>query len=282
MYEATTIINMNTLIVMESLDEGEMHTGSWLVDDLAAEMRQASLALGKATVRDRDQFFGTMERLRRDAGELGRRYILQIDAHGDQRAGLLLKPSGQVVSWREFVDASREVNNATLNNLVVVLACCHGFHAVLDVSIRDLTPFCSLVGPSAVITAGTIQSTLSSFYRSLIATNDYTDALRTLTPHFDVFHAERVLVNAYLGYIKSQCKGRGRRERVDRLLTELRGRQPHVDLTVARGQLKALTRPDPQAYEGYKERFLMSAHLANAGRFPSSHDALIAALEREQ
>ena len=279
MYEATTIINMNSLVVMESLGDQELHTGTWLVEDLAAEMREAELALGMATVRDRRQFFGTMERLRTDADELGRKYILQIDAHGDRHAGLLLKPSGQVVSWREFVDACREVNMATLNNLVVVLACCDGFHSVLNVSIRDLTPFCTLVGPSAVITAGAVQSTLSSFYRKLVATNDYSAALDELAPHFDVFHSERILVSAYLGYIKSQCKGRGRRERVDRLLTEILDRQPLADLSVARRQLKALTRPDAQAYDRFKERFLMSAHLDNAGRFPSSHDALMAALE---
>ena len=278
-YEATTIINVNTLVVLESLGDGELHTGTWLVDDLSAELRRQEIAMGFGTVRDRREFFGTLEGIRRKSADLGRRFILHIDAHGSHRDGLRLEPSGQFVAWSELADACREVNAASLNNLVVVLASCHGFHAVLNVTIKALTPFCTLIGPTDIVSAGLIQDTFSSFYRKLFDTNDFSAALADLPPEFQVFHAERILVNAYLGYLRDQCRGKGRRERVDRLLSEIVDRGVPLDLSVARKELKALTRPDAAAFEQFKRAFLMSDHSDNADRFPSSHDDLLASLD---
>lgn len=278
MYEATTIINVNTLVVLESLADGELHTGTWLADDLAAELRQQQIAFGFGKVQDRRQFFGTLEGVRRKAIELGRRYIIHIDAHGSQRDGLRLEPSGEFVAWSELVDACREINLASLNNLVVVLASCHGFHAVLNVTIRELAPFCTLLGPTDVVSAGLVQDTFSTFYRQLFDTNDFSVALAGLPPDFQVFHAERILVNAYLGYLRTQCRGDGRRERIDRLLSEVVVRGIPLNLSVARKELKKVTRPDAAIYEEFKRRFLMSDHTQNVGRFPSSHEDLLASL----
>ncbi len=277
-YEATTIINVNTLIVLESLGDRELHTGTWLVDDLSAELRRQKIAIGFGTVRDRREFFGTLEGIRRNAADLGRRFILHIDAHGSQRDGLRLEPSGEFVAWSELADACREINEASLNNLVVVLASCHGFHAVLNVTIKDLTPFCTLIGPTGIIHAGLIQETFSKFYRKLFDTNDFSAALSDLPPEFQVFHAERILVNAYFGYLRDRCRGKGRRERVERMLSEIVDRGVPLKLNVARKELKALTRPDAAAFDQFKRAFLMSDHPTNADRFPSTHDDLLASL----
>lgn len=280
MFEATTIINVNSLLILESLPSGDAHTGTYLNDDLAAELRQQSVPVGFGTIGSRAAFWKAMDWMRNPQTAGKHRFILHIEAHGAaDRSGLAFAPSGDVMPWAEFVDLVREVNRQCLNNLVVVMACCHGFHSILDVSIKDLTPFCTLIGPSEVVTAGLIQQEFPKFYRTLFATNDFNAALGGLDPAFQVYHAEKLLVNSYLGYLRAACRGRGKQKRIDRLLSELKSRRPNVDISKSRRQLKALVRPETGDYEGFKRKFLMSDHADNVGRFPSTLADLVAALE---
>jgi hypothetical protein len=168
----------------------------------------------------------------------------------------------------------RALNISTANNLVVVLAVCHGFAAITQVDIRTAAPYCVLLGPvNEVMNLDLVQAT-SMFYRSLLDTGDLAKAAKLL-PTFEMFTCERLFVRAFALYLRDNAVGSARRRAVERLVSKGRALFPSRPLTDIRQTAKAGLRPNDSTYRKFHRRFLLSDAPGNADRFSVTLDEIL-------
>lgn len=270
-----TSCESNSLVVIESL-RGERRTGLHLFNDLEVEFRSAKFGIEYVDVARRVQMQRLFTQLTRAASDRGLRPILHLEAHGTEHGdGLVLAPSGETVAWDEFALMARALNVVTANNLVVVLAVCRGFKAVLAATVVEPVPFCLLVGPDRPVTNQQILSSFGPFYRTLISLNEMGEALRHLPAGYAHFNCEELFAGAMASYFRRHSAGRGRRERVERLVSEARSRLPATELRSIRRLAKEKTRATKEVFDRFKRTYLMTDIPANTGRFKVAYDDVV-------
>jgi hypothetical protein len=266
--EFTTSVTTNTLVVLESLADAERKTGRYLTEDISAFCLDKRFNVCRSEIQSSAGFRRAIKNLEVDAHEKGLRPILHLEVHGlGDKSGLLFHPSGDTMKWDELGDLTRELNRATKNNLLVVMAVCHGYSAILATDIKKLTPFCILIGPEGEITNQELLRGCGPFYRGLLEDGSLTDAVMHLPASYGLHSCERLFANLFAKHVRENCRGSGRQERVESLVTQARAVNTTMSLRNLRRAAKKRARPDPATFEKFGQRFLMSAHPENRGRF---------------
>jgi hypothetical protein len=164
-------------------------------------------------------------------------------------------------------------------------AAAEGLLSITAINMREAAPFLALIGPEEAVSAGEIDLGFPAYYAELLQHGDLGSALAKLSGKFGLFLADRLLLKAFAGYLREGCKGVGRDARIERLLAEfLEKNAAHkVKEAAVRRFLEDYTRPNPEAFERFKRRFLLSDHPLNKGRFDSlNFDAALAAGDRAE
>jgi hypothetical protein len=274
-----TTAQFNKVFVIESLEAGDVHGGTHLVEEIKPTIDSLRLGLAFWQVGDRAAFDEAMRQVwAQCAREFPRTYpILHIEAHGSHdRKGILLSPSGEVVPWESFAQACRAINRESHNNLLVTTGLCFGLRAISAVSILAPAPFFALLGPEVEV-SGQECDCISMFYNELLRTGDTERAQAKLSEKFGLFLAERLFIRGYADYVQKHTRGSGRRERLEKLLSQATAiyGSTRGSLAELRRKIKERLKPDPSSFERMKHRFLMSDHPDNEGRFQGTFaDAL--------
>ena len=266
----------NKIYVAESLPDGELSTGIQLARDTLKLLCDVNeVAMDACNIGDKQSFFAFMKRVELQTRDQGVFPIIHLDIHGDE-FGLQLS-SDERVAWCALSDICRLINNHCSNNLLVILAVCHGFDLVYRTTITKLTPFCCLVGPTDDILVGQMRRGFPKFYRELFCSGELDSAFSLLGDPYELYLCENVFGANAINYIQTQCRGTGREKRVEDLLTEVR-RSPTgrlIATSCARRKIKELIKPDAGKLERYRIKFLMADHPKNEGRFKLSIDEII-------
>ncbi len=260
------------LVILESLARDEAQTGTSLAEKMMLHGVEYPVHLRK--VGNASEFQEAMKEL---SWQLvpGNGAALHVEMHGDANAGLVLAPSGDSVSWEEFGRLCREANQACSNNLLVTIAACHGQCALRAIcNANALTPFCILVAPNSSAAVRDLVS-FSDFYETLIGANDILRAHGQLPDQFALDYCEEILAKALVDYIIHGTMGKGRRLRVERLVTRIRKAKPRIPLRTARAHLKRHVVFSREHFERYRRSFLMADAPENRDRFRLSHKELV-------
>lgn len=243
-YFSTEMI-YNKIYICEALPDGELSTGIQLARDIKPLCDIQEVAMDACKINDKQLFMIFMNQVKSQVREQGVFPIIHLEIHGlDDKSGLWL-PSNEKVGWNEFADVCREINAYCSNNLLVVLAVCYGFQAAFQTTIKKLTPFFGLIGPSKTVDVSQIESVFPKFYRELLCSDDLESAFSRLgNPHL-LYLCEEAFVNNAIAYVKNYCQGKGLQERVE-------GKLEHIRIN-----------------------FLMADHPKNKNRFTLTSDDLI-------
>jgi hypothetical protein len=275
----TTGFSSNALIVVESLCADESKTGKYLHDDLHAFLHEKRLKPFFEQVSSAAEFRSLMAKLTIGAQQHGLAPILHLEVHGSEdRKGLIFQPSADFLGWPEFADLARQLNEATHNNLMVTMGVCHGFHAVLALKIAKPAPFCELVGTQETVMNVALRKAFGPFYRRLLENNDLSEARKELPKGFLVFSCEELFVKSIIRYFRESATGKGRLERIERLVTQARLRAPQMELRKMRRLLKKNIRPSPDVFERYRRVFLLSDYPDNRARFTVRYKDVLSAI----
>ena len=137
----------------------------------------------------------------------GMKPIMHFDMHGNEKSGLEISPTKEMISWTELTDYLREINVATKNNLCVIACACFGLNAIMPLSIHSATPFLVLLAPEKEVLVGYLEDKIFPFYRTLIDTGSIDEAYNLhISEKFIYFHSEKMLVLSIARYIKVKCK----------------------------------------------------------------------------
>lgn len=251
----------NAIVLISSAAEGEEGIPRRISEDLTGLADKSGKFLFRHTVVDtREQFRSRVRELEEDASK-GLRPILHLDMHGDLECGLQLGRSKEFIAWLPLVEMLRRVNIASCGNLLVILTACHGIRAIMPISIKKPTPFFALIAPKSEIFIWQIEAGIFPFFRSLIEEESIDTALEHIGDQFQYFHSEKMLVVSLAKYIMQHCRGRGGRERRERLLTEVLAspniRNNRKNRRRYRKEIKKFLLPNQRLLDEYANRFLL-------------------------
>lgn len=275
----------NKIFVIESLPPTDLQTAGRLVrDNLEPTVTSLGLGLMHVKVANRSEFVMAMKEVASQCARVTPETypILHIEAHGAQDgSGISLFPSSEIVPWGEFTNLCRVINIECHNNLLVVTALCFGLLSITEVKIAEASPFFAVVGPQLAVTAGEIER-FNAFYAELFKYGDVALAMSSLSDKFGLFVSERVFLNSFATFVKTLGKGRGKKRRIERLITEFMSTESagRLPLSEVRRLAKKHTQPDARTFERFKKRFLLSDHPRNLNRFSVTFRDVMTLVER--
>lgn len=266
---------LNKLWIIESLPEGDLKTGTRLIErfqDNGASGHQAlSVALEQPA--SKDELLAVLNTICGEAS-IGRYPMLHFECHGSMDG--LATANGDHVKWEELKEPLVNINRACRMNLVVLLAACRGIWLIETAKSMDYAPFWAVIGPEHEVSAGSVATDFAAFYRAffkslngdaaILALNRGSEKKRTY--HFA--SAAALFCRAYREYHNTYCIGRGRKERVEHLTSELmRLPDPRAQgVSWARGQVKRLLGDEESYFNKIKERyFFINVYPDNKERF---------------
>jgi hypothetical protein len=273
------------LWVIESLPFGELRTGKNLFDNQLGKAKQVQndLIVEFADPITKVELFEVLERIRNEALN-GIYPMIHLECHGCEDG--LGTASGELVEWDEIREILIEINRSTKLNLMIVIAACNGAHLVKVSTKLDAAPFWAIIGPEVEVSAGHIRDNFGKFYESFFSDLDGDKALNILnegathlerTYHF--LSAAGLFSRAYRTYYKSHCAGKGKKERIEHLVTEAL-KNPEVNkrgVAWARQQVKQGLACEDKHFEKLRKRFFFIDQFSeNDARFRLSREQIIA------
>lgn len=274
----------NKLWVIESLPAGELRTGKNLFDNQLdkANKAQSELVVGFAAPRTKSELFDVLEEIRLEALN-GMYPMIHFESHGCEDG--LKTASGELIEWIDIRDILVEINRGTKLNLMVVVAACNGAHLIKVSTKLDVAPFWAIIGPEVKVTAGHIQDSFGHFYESFFSDFDATKALSILNAGaahsnrtYKFFSAVDLFSRAYRDYYRNYCVGKGKRERVEQLVSKAMT-NPKVGkrgVTWTRKQVKKLLASEDEHFDMLRKRFFFIDEFPeNDKRFPLIRDHIV-------
>jgi hypothetical protein len=271
----------NKIYVIESLKPIlDAKTGEELCNIVFAPMRQSGgLLYEYCPIANQAELLTLFSRIEHETAQDSILPLLHFECHGNEK-GVGLYPSGDFIGWSDVLDQWRAINAASANNLIVTMAACMSFHAVLDVSILKLTPMNILLAPAKTIGEHEVRVIFQAFFKDLFATRDIDASYKKHHQYLELYLCEKLFSVAYAKYIIQGCMGEGKKQRIERILAEVRrvGRASNLSDDKIRDILDRNILVRESDYASYKNTFLLANHASNAGRFQISLEDILALL----
>ena len=277
------------LWVIESLPDGDLKTGTALVENHLRDIQKDNLGLHLALEQPRTKadLIQLLHKIRDETIEEGLYPLLHFECHGCPDG--LGVASGELVTWDELREILIEINQACKLNLVVILAACNGVHLIKVATKMDRAPFWAVIGPEKEITAGEAKHDFSVFYSVFFKDLDGDAAIEALNGgvkngdrKYHFLSAEGLFARAYRRYYKSHCIGKGRRERIENLVTQAM-KNPDVrrmGVKLVRDKIKQGLSEEDKHFAKLKNRFFfIDLFQENAARFKIKRDDIIESSE---
>ncbi|AKU13312.1 hypothetical protein AzCIB_3419 [Azoarcus sp. CIB] len=249
----------NAVYILDCLKSSELQTAKHLYEELGdLKYETETPYCSIVPIASRAELLSALDQVRELCVD-GIRPIIHIEAHGGKSTGIVLGDKEEQVSWVELASCLGKINEATTNNLGVVMAGCFGLYAIQPIKITKPSPFYFLIGSDEKVSAGEIDDVMKKFYRVLFKSNSLQTAMKEVDERFKQFHVEKMFCVAFGRYIKQQCVGQGRSARVEKLLSQLvengmpRNRE---NLRNSRKKLKQLVKPSKAAFDKYAKLFM--------------------------
>lgn len=162
-----------TVYIIESLHEGDLHTGENLHDYLrqkGVDYPDYCFVSKYTSLFDKESFLMALQIIAGNVEENNEIPILQIECHGDRE--YLLLSSNEHVKWVELFNSIREINVKSNNRLLVNLSMCNGEAVITEINPKKRAPFRAVIGPEGETNALKLQNAWIKFY------DDYYNALK--------------------------------------------------------------------------------------------------------
>lgn len=274
-------VRFDTVVVIESLPDGELKTGRWLYEHVLMPRAAADPTLHVHLYQPHS--LAELDAAMLDIAERlvasGHSPILHFETHGSP-AGLQLA-DGSDVPWELLRPALTRVNEAVGLNLLVVLAACHGLYMCDVLEPVMPAPAWGIVGPMAPKSAGDLREAMSTFYSTLLSLLDVRKALAAMNQSHEVAEWEYDLMPAelmfsrILGYyltvnLADEAELSERENRI--VAASMRGHSFDIrDSMRIRAEVRQSLRDPDAAFERFRRLFFMlEQHPGNAARFTLS------------
>jgi len=268
------------IVVIESLADGDLHTGRQIHEDLltlkVAYSRPFDIKYVKVT--NSPELFSALATVLQDTKANGHRPILHFECHGsDDEKGMVLADDSYV-SWVDLKPILTDINIGCRCGLLILLSMCNGGCLVDIVSLIERAPCWGLIGPMKPVSAGNLLQGFAAFYRVLFSTLDGDLAIKELfrlspnTPYVFI-PAEGFFRRAYSGYLRNYTTPDAYNARARKLSRMIRKTNPNG---VGVGAMKRILKKNEKvAFEKFRGHFFMADLFPeNDDRFDASYTTI--------
>lgn len=154
------------IAVIESLSEGEIHTGTKLYEGelipltFSDDSRTASLHI----VKDKSEFAKSIRDII-DSLSGDELVTLHVEAHGAGDKGILLS-SGEILGWKDFMDSCRTLNEVLNGLLIVTLSMCNSLPILGCIDPTKRAPFKAILLTNKDVTVDEVERGFTAFYNN--------------------------------------------------------------------------------------------------------------------
>jgi hypothetical protein len=163
--DASTEITKYTIVIIQSLKDGDLKTGKILHDTLSASLpkKYPDTTVKFYDVKDKKELAVAFHEIYNGIEE-GELITLQIEAHGCEDGVDLA--SGELVTWQQFFGVIRPINVKMLNLLLVCMSMCYGGALISHLEPEKRAPYRAFIGAGSTIKAGVLLDGFSAFYEN--------------------------------------------------------------------------------------------------------------------
>lgn len=163
--ESSTEISKYTIVIVQSLKDGDLKTGRILYDGLSASLpvKYPDTAVKFYDLKNKPELAEAFCKLYNDI-EDGELITLQIEAHGcEDGIGL---SSDELVTWKEFFGIIRPINVRMKNLLLVCMSMCYGGALITHFEPEKRAPYRAFIGTGREIKASVLLYGFAAFYEN--------------------------------------------------------------------------------------------------------------------
>jgi len=261
-----TVIDFNSIYVIESLPDGALKTGRDLYDSIVfpESGKLAGIHTQFSTARTPDEFGQRLAAVGRNTRLGNHKPIVHIEAHGTDD-GIELA-DGAVVQWRELIGIFGDINQACGMNLIVVAISCSGWNLTASLVPSDRAPVNMVIGPVDTMKAGELLKATQVFYRTLYATLDLNSAIEAMNDNRPYAEwrikpglAEVLFCRVFRTYVKELGTSEVLQQREDKLVAQAikSGNVGKEQLLQLRLSIRKDLRDHRKLFEHFRRIFLM-------------------------
>jgi len=188
---------IGTIIIIESLFDGEHKTGIELYDDYIR--RQIDFNPNKVhlnhqfiTVNSKDDFNDYLQYILVNSEYMNHGILIHLEMHGSgNRNGLILN-NNELLDWKYLNDKFREINIKINDKLFITMATCFGRFILNDIDINQKSPYSGYISSSQEVYPHEIINVFKELFTSLIDKENIIDAyLSTDTNNNKFYYKDR-------------------------------------------------------------------------------------------
>lgn len=215
-------IHFNRIYVIESLQSGEMLTGTNLHNDLLRYQSIVhsdfeSILKNPVDKKDWNQLFKEIEK---DCRLNGNSPIIHLEVHGEKLKRGLVLTSGELVTWEELYQNLVDINIAIKNELFITMAVCFGNFWLSSAFLNQPAAFRGIVGSFDELKVSDLVIRYNAFYQELFNSFDFNrayNALKNSNPglpnDYRCYSAEEIFALAFRDYEINYCSQKALRKR---------------------------------------------------------------------
>src|SRR5574341_411636 len=204
--------HFNAIVILDAIQTGDTNTALRLKEELQdiASYGVRGLQVLYARIETTTDLETILSDLYNKIRTAGLKPLLHLEGHGlSDETGFILA-DGSPCSWQSLKELITPLNIAMELNLLLVMATCFGGSFATAMTTTDRAPVWGLIGPTAKITAGQVETSFQSFdntFFNSLSTSEALKALNDSAPHVTYFItvAEQFFYAVWKGYKKSMC-----------------------------------------------------------------------------
>lgn len=251
----------NTVVIVDSIPDGQMNTALRLWDDLRDISNEFSPVprIEYCRVESADDLARTIDAICVRVRSEEIHPLVHMEAHGDEN-GLELA-LGARVDWTHVKEMLIPLNVAMGLNLLLVLAACQGGTFIKSIRLADRAPVWGLIGPTNELSVARVQADFGAFYKTMFKTlspSEAIEALNSNAPTGLYFRttAEGLFYKAWRLYKDEHCTEEQLRVRAKRMYR--RAKNEGMNPLPSVGQLRRrLLRTEPASFNKFRDKYFM-------------------------
>lgn len=262
-----TTLSFDSVVVIESLPEDELWSGTELFEDTIqpAWFADPTFVVELYQPQSRREFQETLETIAGLVAEHSSSPILHLETHGSS-SGMRFA-DGSRMTWDEVAGPLAEINRRTRMNLLVFAGLCHGWSMIEILRPTRRAPVFGMIGPMETVEAGRLLSATKLMYERLLepdhdlraALNSANGSTSVEDWEFRWMSAELMFCRIFEDYVKDVSREHVRSERLNRLVADL-ARVKALDVQETM-QLRVALSADLDNHQAwfshYREHFLL-------------------------
>lgn len=268
----TSICKNNGLVIFDFLSENDLQNGVRLYEDIGDYCQEIGRE-GYSTyykVKSKQSLIANLRVVLSEcmAGVLYP--ILHFESHGDPKRGLYVSTSNEYVGWDEIIQYVSEINQATKNNTIMVLAACYGFEISKYVKINCPCPFNYVIAPANKIQAGHLRDVILPFYKATTQTGDLRKGLSRLGEGLVMFHCGKWFYGTLAKFMIEEFNAAGRQDIVERIVSNKVARHGYKNsglIKEERAEAKKYVRSLEGFYNHFASDFFHGSPPISYGKF---------------